>query len=180
MGKMTPQEVYKAVAADFKRYGITYEKAAEELGYTNKQTVANILSGKKYMAPEQAKRFHDVFGYDMSTLMSGDGYLVFNPQVRSLVLTKGPDGKETIFTTDDKLTPEGKIGLLEKYLQNVCLLSDDREVQSIWPCYYNMIRDTNGAMLTTGYVHLENLIRRKNMERFGPKDKIFADEEIKK
>lgn len=175
MGKMTPQEVYKAIAADFKRYGITYEKAADELGYSNKQTVANILSGKKYMAPEQAKRFHDVFGYDMNTLMSGDGYLVFNPQVRSLELTKGPDGEDTIFTADDKLTPEGKIGLLEMFLQEVCMLSDDKEIQSVWPCYYNMMRDTNGVILTTGYVHLTTLLRRKSLEKFGPKDFSAAE-----
>lgn len=175
MRKMTPQEVYKTIAADFKRYGITYEKAAEELGYSNKQTVANILSRKKYMAPEQAKRFYDGFGYDMNTLMTGDGHLIFNPQVRSLVLTKGPDGKETIFSADDKLTSEGKIGLLEMLLQEVCMLSDDREIQSVWPCYYTLMRDTNGEILTTGYVHLMTLLRNKRMEKFGPKDLI--DEE---
>ena len=73
--KKTPTEVLTDVANDLRKRGLTYANAAEILGYKNKQTVANILSGKKYLVPAQARRFSERFQYDETFLLSGEGSL---------------------------------------------------------------------------------------------------------
>ena len=81
--KLSALEVRRTIAADFKRKGITYETAAQQLGYKNKQTVANILTGsrKEYMTVEQAFRFHSVYNYQTQFLISGEGTL-YEPKPR--------------------------------------------------------------------------------------------------
>lgn len=75
--KATPTEVRRSIAADFKRRGITYEFAAKQLGFKNKQTVANIVSRKnqKYFTEEQALRFHCTYDYQIRFLTTGEGEL---------------------------------------------------------------------------------------------------------
>ena len=75
--KASPDEVRRSISADFKRRGITYEIAAKQLGFKNKQTVANIVSRKKreYLSAEQANRFHFTFDYSVNYLTKGVGEL---------------------------------------------------------------------------------------------------------
>ena len=73
----SPTEVRRSIAADFKRRGITYEIAAKQLGFKNKQTVANIVSRKNqdYFTVEQAFRFHCTYDYRIPFLTTGEGEL---------------------------------------------------------------------------------------------------------
>lgn len=75
--KSTPDEIRRFIAADFKRRGLTYEKAAKQLGFKNKQTVANIVSRKRqeYFTTEQAFRFNCTYDYSVKFLTTGEGEL---------------------------------------------------------------------------------------------------------
>ena len=73
--KKTPKEVLASISDDLRKRGLTYADAAEKLGYKNKQTVANILSGNKYLIPAQARRFSEQFQYDEAFLLTGEGSL---------------------------------------------------------------------------------------------------------
>ena len=74
---LTGKEVRRSVAADLKRKGITYEQAAKDLGYKNKQSIANILSSKNdsYLPQEQALRLHITYNYQIDFLTKGIGRL---------------------------------------------------------------------------------------------------------
>lgn len=166
MGKMTPQEVYKTIAADFKRYGITYEYAAEVLGYTNKQTVANILSGKKYMAPEQAKRFHDKCGYDIYTLMTGEGELVFNPPVTISAFSTRDDS--SIHTNgENKLDSDAMVSLLEQYLNTVCAVWGHPAAMQLWYNYTKTIKGQSDSILAFGMMQNAQIIQKMLVDKFG-------------
>lgn len=75
--KVSANDVRRSIVADFKRKGITYEKAAKQLGFKNKQTVANIVSRKRheYITAEQAFRFHYTYDYSVKYLTTGEGEL---------------------------------------------------------------------------------------------------------
>lgn len=73
-----PQEVLMDVQLDWKRKGISIETVREKLGYKTRQSVYNILSSDKYLKPELAKRFSEVFGYNMDYLSFGIGNLFDN------------------------------------------------------------------------------------------------------
>lgn len=71
----TPEEVLKEIANDFRTNGLTHESAAEKIGYSNKQTVSNLLTQKKYFSPLQAAKFNKAFGYSIKYLTTGEGNL---------------------------------------------------------------------------------------------------------
>lgn len=167
MGKMTPQEVYKAIAADFKRYGITYESAAELLGYTNKQTIANILSGKKYMAPEQAKRFHDKCGYDIYTLMTGEGELVFNPPTTITAFSTRGENSSIHTNSENKLDANSLVSLLEQYLNAVCVVWGHPAATQLWYNYTNAIKGQSNSILAFGMMQNAKIIQKLLVDRFG-------------
>lgn len=73
--RMSPEEVFSAIYADWKSHKISVDKAAELLRYKSRQTIYNISSRKEYMTPEQAFRFRSVFGYSLEFLTSGVGSL---------------------------------------------------------------------------------------------------------
>lgn len=161
MAKLTPQEVRRTVAQDFKRFGISQEMAAEVLGYSNKQTVANILTSKKdfYMPPEQAKRFADGFGYDIRSLMTGEGPLVFDPpekgkffSIRNVAISDArTDGKVGIL-------PEDEVALLDQYLQVVCRVFGDARALKLYGNYKTMIHGRTGAVLAGGLTMNTHLV----------------------
>ena len=73
--RMSPEEVFSAIYADWKAHEISVDKAAELLKYKSRQTIYNISSKKAYMTPEQAFRFRSIFGYSLEFLTSGRGSL---------------------------------------------------------------------------------------------------------
>lgn len=82
MQALSPEEVLRAVARDLKQKGLTHEAAAKKLGYSNKQTLSNLLSQKKYLSGLQALKFHEAFNYNQSFLMSGEGELNLDKTLR--------------------------------------------------------------------------------------------------
>ena len=71
---MTPQEVMKALAAEWRRSGLTYHDIARETGYKY-QTIANFIANKKtYFTSAQAVKFKPL-GYNLNFLMFGEGTL---------------------------------------------------------------------------------------------------------
>ncbi len=74
---MTGEDVCLAVAADFKRNKISYDVAAKKLGQSV-QTVYNRIASKKYFPVSVAKRWSEVFGFNMMFLMTGEGGLRHN------------------------------------------------------------------------------------------------------
>lgn len=101
-------EVRRTIAADFKRKGITYERAAQQLGYKNKQTVANILTGsrKEYMTGDQALRFHSIYGYQIPFMISGEGAL-YEPRLHPY------DGLIEIMPPFKGLSPEALVMVID-------------------------------------------------------------------
>ena len=174
MSKLTPQEILRTIAQDFKRYGITYEQAAEVLGYTNKQTVANILSSKKdrYMPPEQAKRFADKCGYDIYTLMTGEGTLVFNPPVTIKAFsTRDPDGKSFETNSQNGLNPEDEIALLDQYLQAVCSVFGDPRALQLYLNYKTRVHGQTNSILAGGLTMNAQLVQNMLLQKYGPDSK---------
>lgn len=71
---MEGKDVCLAIAAYFKRNGITYEEAGRLLGQS-KQTVYNRLSQKKFFGEVAANRWAKAFSFNKSFLMTGSGRL---------------------------------------------------------------------------------------------------------
>lgn len=82
MTPKSPEEVMKSISADFKQKGITQAVAAKKLGYSSKQTLANLISQKKYLSGIQALKFHEAFNYSQKYLMTGEGELNEDPTLR--------------------------------------------------------------------------------------------------
>lgn len=75
MQSNTPEEVFRAISADFRQQGLTHEKAAEILGFKSRQSLSNLLSSKKYLSGMQANKFQKAFGYNLAFLTKGEGEL---------------------------------------------------------------------------------------------------------
>ena len=94
MPSKTPEEVLRAISADFKTKGITHASAASRLGLKSAQTISNLLSSKKYLSKTQAIRFRDAFGYNEEFLTNGTGDLIafesFEIVKKSLCKVSGP------------------------------------------------------------------------------------------
>ena len=92
---MTIEGICRAVAADFKRQGISQQDAADKLGL-EKRAVSNQISGKRPFARKTAKLYSMAFGYNEDFLVKGKGQL----------FDEGPDGvaAQTVTITLKKYT----------------------------------------------------------------------------
>lgn len=71
---MTPEQVMKALAADWRQNAMTYHDIAQITGYKY-STIANFIANKKtYFTLAQASRFKSM-GYNIDFLMYGKGTL---------------------------------------------------------------------------------------------------------
>ena len=75
MNTNTPEDVFRAISADFRQRGLTRDDAARELGFKSRQSLSNLLSSKKYLSGLQAIKFHKAFGHNPDFLMKGEGEL---------------------------------------------------------------------------------------------------------
>ena len=75
MAKKSPKEVFWVISKDLKQRGLTHADAASILGYSNKQSLSNLLSQDKYLSPVQANNFHSHFQYSKPFLQEGEGCL---------------------------------------------------------------------------------------------------------
>lgn len=178
MAKLSPQEILKIIAADFKKYGISYEQAADVLGYANKQSIANILNskGNKYMPPETAKRFHDKCGYDIYTLLTGEGELHFNPPVDIEMFSTRGDGPGIKVSADQQLSDQSRIDLLENYLGVLTSISDNVLIQQLGFNYKERIKHSSNSDLFYWLHQNSMIIQTLLMEHFGPNsDKANTD-----
>lgn len=67
------------MSAWLKENGITHEMAAERLGYSSKQCVSNILSGRR-ISLKTAERFSSEFGFSILFMIAGRGDLFQNEE----------------------------------------------------------------------------------------------------
>ena len=69
------KEICEAISADWKARRITHQIAADKIG-TTKQSVSNIISGKKKrISVNMAQKLSEAFGYDERFLLYGEGEL---------------------------------------------------------------------------------------------------------
>lgn len=68
------EDICRAVAADFKRQGLSQKEAADKLGL-EKRAVSNQISGKRPFARKTAKLYSIAFGYNEEFLVKGKGRL---------------------------------------------------------------------------------------------------------
>ena len=108
---MTGEDVCLAVAADFKKNRISYEKAAEMLG-KSVQTVYNRISSKRFFSQRVAMEWQSAFGFNAAFLMTGEGQL--RKEVKSIF--DYTDNLEVLVFTVDYLFS----------------LVDDEDVRQMW------------------------------------------------
>lgn len=125
METKSPEEVLRAVAKDLKFKGLTHEAAAKQLGYTNKQTLSNLLSQKKYLSGIQALKFHEAFNYNQTFLMSGEGELNNDQTLRyESYMEMSPRDYLVGMATDIKaggtgVKPENDLMILRSYFRRI-------------------------------------------------------------
>lgn len=167
MSKLSPTEVLSKIAKDLRQFGISHEDAAEGLGYKNKQSVTNILNSKsdKYMAPEQAKRFHDAFGYDIYALLTGEGDLTFNPPVSLKAFSSRGEAKG-FEVTDGGLSKDDEINLLTQWVKAFAALSGDPRAMAICEIYDTQIHGKKNSELAFGIIQSSNILQSMLVDRY--------------
>ena len=124
MTAMTPQEVMKALAAEWRRVGLTYHDIARETGYKY-QTIANFIANKKtYFTSAQAVKFKPL-GYNLNFLMFGEGTLLPGDDPARLMMQK------------KNFLPEGyKVYLLLTAIRTLGIITDDPLVQKVYRTFF--------------------------------------------
>lgn len=139
MPSKTPEEVLRAISADFKTKGITHASAASRLGLKSAQTISNLLSSKKYLSKTQAIRFRDAFGYNEEFLTNGTGDLIaFESFEIARAWTRGS------LTSTSNLTP-GQIALILYWIQELLSLIDNEYAQEIMSSIHSFVRANETA-----------------------------------
>lgn len=123
----TPEQVIKALAADWLQEGLKYHDIAQITGYKY-QTIANFISGKKtYFTAEQAKRFEPM-GYRMEFLMYGTGHLKKENDIESAI------GKDKNSLPDDF-----KLVFLMNCFKSFANIYNDEMMQAVYKKFYRAI-----------------------------------------
>lgn len=82
MDTITAKEIGRAVSAYFKQNHITQQEAADRLGASSKQIIANQLNGRKF-GKITAKKYAEQFGFNEDFLLFGTGELLDNRAKKS-------------------------------------------------------------------------------------------------
>lgn len=130
---MTPEQVMKALAADWRQLGLTYHDIARETGYKY-QTIANFMAGKKtYFTSAQALRFRPM-GYNLNFLMFGEGTL------------RPAEDPVTLLRESNDFLPEGyKVYSLLSALKALGDITGDPLVQDVHRQFFRAFTTTDKA-----------------------------------
>ena len=116
---MTPEQVMKALAADWRQNALTYHDIAQVTGYKY-STIANFIASKKtYFTSSQAARFKPL-RYNMDFLMYGKGTLRLED-----------DPEKITENANDFLPDSYKVTFLTYILKSIADFTDDPLVQAI-------------------------------------------------
>ncbi len=123
----SPDQVKRAVAADWMQRKITYAEAARVTGYKY-PTIANAMSNKKaYFSMKQALRLAK-FGYDVDYLTKGKGTL------------RPEDNAASIIQHSNSFLPDDyKLSFLMECLRNLGDIYDDPLIQLVYVKFYKAI-----------------------------------------
>lgn len=131
----TPEEVLKAISADFRFRKITQAQAAKMLGYSNVQSVANVLSvgnrNVKYLSPIQASRYSKTFGYSEKFLTSGEGTLIGEEDYYRDQTNEGSDS----LYEDDNMVWEKKYRDLVAFVMKLLPYTHNKIVGPLFDAY---------------------------------------------
>jgi hypothetical protein len=121
---MTPEQVMKALAADWRQKGLTYHDIAQQTGYKY-QTIANFIAGKKtFFTSAQALRFKPM-GYNLNFLMFGEGTL------------RSEDDPASLLRDGNDFLPEGyKVYCLLTALKALGDITGDPLVQDVHRTFF--------------------------------------------
>ncbi len=114
-GNMSPEQICRSVAADFKLRGISHADAAEKLG-VNIRSVSNQISGKRPFGKKSAQKYAAAFGYEEPFLLYGAGKLKKGPKENLVAVEVKPESpldKSTVMILLDRISD------LEKSLQKL-------------------------------------------------------------
>lgn len=133
---MTPKQVIRAIAADWRQKGYSYQDIAGITGYKY-QTIANYIANKKtFFTSAQAVKFKPL-GYNLDFLMFGEGALC--PE----------DEPANVLKDDNDFLPEGfKVYCLLSALKSLSDITDDPLIQDVHTHYFQAFttKDRNECM----------------------------------
>lgn len=82
------KDISVEIKAYFRSKGITQQQIADMLG-VSQPYVGCLLRGDKAFGKNQAKKFHDLFGFSVSWLLTGEGSMFDNSTNQVINITKG-------------------------------------------------------------------------------------------
>lgn len=81
------KDISVEIKAYFRSKGITQQQIADMLG-VSQPYVGCLLRGEKAFGKNQARKFHDLFGFNVSWLLTGEGDMLDNSTNQVINITK--------------------------------------------------------------------------------------------